>query len=36
MIVLNMIFFYMYSMKMRCVIETNQWIDGYVDGIVII
>ena len=34
MIVLNMIFFKMNYMKMRCVIETNQWTDGYVYGIV--
>ena len=35
MVMLNMIFFNMNSMKMRCVIETNQWTDGYVYGIVI-
>ena len=34
MIVLNMMFFKMNSMKMRCVIETNQWTDDYVYGIV--
>lgn len=34
MIVLNIIFFNMNSMKMRCVIKTNQWTNGYVYGIV--